>query len=110
MTTKFLNLTPHPVKVYDEVGTLVLDLAPAPNMRTPRVMQVNEKAGDVEGVPVFKPTFGAVTNLPPKQDGTIYIVSRMVKQAVPDRADVLCPGAPLRDADGVICGARGLSY
>ncbi len=34
---------------------------------------------------------------------------RMVKDRVPDRADVLVPGAPVRDSEGRIIGANGLS-
>ena len=49
---KFLNLTPHPVKIYDEIGELVLELWPAPNMRTPRVVRVMAKEGDLGGVPL----------------------------------------------------------
>ena len=107
---KFLNLTPHPVKIYDEIGELVLELWPAPNMRTPRVVRVMAKEGDLGGVPVFKPAFSAPNNLPPPQTDTTYIVSRMVKQAVLDRKDVMCPGDALRTPEGVIYGARGLSF
>jgi len=47
--------------------------------------------------------------LPDSEEGIIYIVSRMVKDRVPDRPDVLVPGAPVRDAEGRIIGADGLS-
>ncbi len=107
---KFLNLTPHPLVIYDELGTEVLSLMPAENMRTPRVMQSNERIMSVGGVPVFKPTFGAVSNLPPAVEGVTYIVSRMVRQATEGRPDVMCPGPAIRDELGNIKGARGLSY
>lgn len=107
---RFLNLTPHPLKIYDELGKEVLSLLPAPNMRTPRVMQTNERVGDMAGVPIFRPEFGAVSNLPPAVDGVVYIVSRMVRQAVEGRDDIVCPGPAIRDDMGNIKGARGLSY
>ena len=107
---KFLNLTPHPLKIYDELGKEVLSLMPAENMRTPRVMQTNARIGEVHGVPIFQPEFGAVSNLPPAVDGVVYIVSRMVRQAVEGREDIVCPGPAIRDELGNIKGARGLSY
>ena len=107
---KFLNLTPHPLKIYDELGTEVLSLMPAENMRTPRVMQTNDCIGTIGKVPLFQPQFGAVSNLPPPVEGFTYIVSRMVRQAVKGRPDVVCPGPAIRDDLGNIKGARGLSY
>lgn len=108
---KFLNLTPHPIRIFDEWGKEVLSVAPAENMRTPRVMQTNDKVGSVGGVPLYRPAFGAVANLPDPCPDTMYIVSRMVRQASsPTRTDVVCPGPALRDQAGNIIGARGLSY
>lgn len=108
---KFLNLTPHPLNIYNETGSLVLSLDPAPNMRTPRVVQLDRTVGNLGGIPLFKSEFGAISNLPPPQAGVVYIVSRMVRQAVPEeRTDIVCPGGALRDDRGSIIGARGLSY
>lgn len=108
---KFLNLTPHPLNIFNETGALVLRLDPAPNMRTPRVVQLDRTVGDLDGIPLYRSEFGTVSNLPPPQEGVVYIVSRMVRQAVPPtRTDIVCPGGALRDERGNIIGARGLSY
>lgn len=108
---KYLNLTPHPVRIYDELGHLVLNLEPAQNVRTPRVMQVNDKVDQWENLPIYRPSYGKVANLPDHTEGVVLIVSRMVRQAVPaSRTDVVCPGVAIRDASGTIIGARGLSF
>ncbi len=117
--TKFINLTPHPVTLFNEVGEHVLTIDPMPTMRTPRVYQRNIRCGEAVTynidddkiiVPLYRSEFGEVTNLPPAQKDTIYIVSRMVRQAVQGREDVVCPGIALRDETGAIIGAKGLSY
>ena len=48
-------------------------------------------------------------DLPDAQDDVVLIVSRMVKDRVPDRDDVVVPGVPFRDTDGKVIGAWGLS-
>ena len=114
--TTYINLTPHPLSIFDEQGALVLSLSPAAGMRTPRVSQINERVAEAEAetpngvVPVYRPQFGEVTDLPPRRNGYIYIVSRMVRSAVQGRSDIVCPGLPIRDELGRITGAKGLSY
>lgn len=53
--------------------------------------------------------FGAVEDLPPVVEGTIYVVSRMVITACPDRRDFVSPGPLLRNEAGQPIGAIGLS-
>ena len=57
----------------------------------------------------MKQTFGDVQDLPEVTENTIFVVSRMVKDRVPNRTDVLVPGALVRDENGNIIGANGLS-
>ena len=52
---------------------------------------------------------GKVTGLPDEEDGTVYIVSRIVKNAIPHRSDCLVPDDILRDEKGVIIGCRGFA-
>ena len=53
--------------------------------------------------------YGEVTGLPPFQDGTIFVVSGLVRAAVPHRHDVWQPGELLRNEAGQVIGCVGLS-
>ena len=67
---------------------------------------------DIDGwditVPITSARFGEVEGLPEPQEGTIYIVSNLVAQAVPDREDVFFPDDIVRDSQGNIIGCRAL--
>jgi hypothetical protein len=109
-----VNLTPHEVVVYDASGNLVLKVPPSG--RVARVTTKEEPVGDINGIPIFKTTYGDVENLPDPEPGTVYIVSLLVLQALQahgiQRSDVVAPNtAPtphgaVRDAQGRIVGVR----
>jgi hypothetical protein len=116
------NLTPHAINVFAADGTTLLVIVP-PSGEIARVSFSRVKTGvvpiegDAEallredplaGIPVFVNNYGAVSGLPAPQFGTIYVVSAMVRQAVPTRRDVLSPGELIRDAAGQPIGCRGL--
>ena len=61
-------------------------------------------------IPVNQTRFWAVSDLPDPQPGTIYVVSALVTQAVPDRADVYIVDDAVRDEQGRIIGARALAH
>lgn len=103
--TILINLTPHVITIVSEVRTAIVP----PSGQIARVASKTETVGEVNGIPIFKQSFGEVTDLPEAKEGTFYIVSRMVKDRVPERDDVLVPGTPIRDDKGVIIGADGLS-
>lgn len=66
----------------------------------------------VSGVamPVSRKRFRGVTGLPRWRKGVIYIVPSLVAERLPWwRRDVFCPGPAVRDADGVIVGAIGIT-
>lgn len=104
--TKFVNLTPHVLNLLTADGGTV-DVPPSGKIA--RVASTSAIVAAINGICVSQQTFGDVIDLPDAQDGLVYIVSRMVKDRVPDRSDVMVPGAPVRDADGKIIGANGLS-
>lgn len=103
---QFINLTPHTLSIIKADGSTI-DIQPSGNIA--RVSSTSTIVATFKGINVSQQTFGDVINLPDSEEGIIYIVSRMVKDRVPDRADVLVPGAPVRDAEGKIIGANGLS-
>jgi len=118
---KLVNLTPHVVKIFDENKNLVAEInpvAPPARVATKRVrsgalfglIPVYSGSGALFGlIPVYSVEYGKVENLPPDDGETCYIVSAIVKAAVPDREDVFSPGELLRGEDGQPIGCIGLT-
>lgn len=104
--TKIINLTPHALNIIAADGSIV-DIQPSGNIA--RVASSSAVVATINGINVTASTWGEVTGLPAAEEGVILIVSRMVKDRVANRADVMVPGAPVRDSDGKIIGASGLS-
>lgn len=102
--TKVVNLTPHPLVLVLSDG----NRAVAPSGTVARCSSTNKPAGDFEGVPLTRVTFGAVENLPEPVEGTLYVVSALVRSAVPHRTDVASPGDLVRDEAGNVIGCKGL--
>ena len=96
-----INLTPHEIVL---VGGPTIP----PSGAVARVASVATWAGEFEGVALSRVAFGDVQNLPTPQAGVIYIVSALVRAAVPSRADVASPGELVRSADGQPVGCKGL--
>jgi hypothetical protein len=104
-----VNLTPHAITI----GALTVP----PSGTVARVAVNRRQVGtlpleDGTTVPAFVPAFGEVSDLPPHQNGTILIVSAMVRShpAVAQRLDVASPGYLVRDAAGRIVGCDGLDF
>jgi hypothetical protein len=104
--TKLINLTPHTLNIVAADGSIV-NIQPSGNVA--RVASSSAVVATINGINVTASTWGEVTGLPAAEGGVILIVSRMVKDRVANRADVMVPGAPVRDAEGKIIGASGLS-
>ena len=114
MVTKIVNLTPHDLVVYDEMGEEEITRLP----RAGEMARVETQAKEVgefsingHSVPLVETSFGDVVNLPEEKDGTIYVVSILVVQAVRDlRDDVVAPdtgpASVVRDDGGNILGVR----
>jgi len=98
---KFINLTPHEINV---VGGPSFP----PSGKVARVTATVTPAGEFGGVALSRTTFGEVDGLPAPVDGTIFVVSALVRSAVPDRRDVASPGDLVRGEDGQPIGCRGL--
>lgn len=128
---KMVNLTPHTINLIiqysleigqDELGTpkyvreeRIYSLPPSgiiARCKTDRQIIDSFILEDVDGwditVPVTKTRFGEVEGLPEPKENTIYIVSSLVAQAVPDREDVFFPDDIVRDEQGNIIGCRAL--
>jgi hypothetical protein len=73
-----------------------------------RCAESTTPAGEFAGLPLVHRAYGAVENLPHPAPDTLYIVSALVREAVPWRTDVASPGDMLRDAEGRILGCTNL--
>lgn len=106
-----VNLTPHLVTIVDGEGEALVSIPPSGTVA--RAASERRVVGtvDVEGttVPVTETVFGDVSGLPDPQDGTVYIVSRIVADAAPHRTDLYGVDDTARDEDGKIVGARALT-
>lgn len=98
-----INLTPHPITIVMGEEKVVI---PSSGVIA-RCKEEVEIIGDINGIPVIRKKFGQVENLPEPIPGTVFIVSALVAQAA-RRSDVLCPGDPVRDAEGRITGCKAL--
>jgi hypothetical protein len=97
---KIVNLTPHTVKL---VGVLEIF-----STGVARVSSTQEEVGRIDGVPLVRATFGEVTGLPAPEEGTLLIVSAMVRAALPGRTDLASPGDLVRDEAGQVIGCKSL--
>lgn len=110
---KLVNLTPHALVIMPEGPDGPTVTIPPSGIvarcATSRV-QVNTVTVDGVTIPVNRTEFGAVTGLPDPQPDTIFVVSALVAQAVPDRQDVFIVDDAVRDEQGRIIGARALAH
>jgi hypothetical protein len=101
-----VNLTPHAVRIVTAAGDVVVP----PSGNVARVSQEFVKAGELGGVRIVVGSYGSVEGLPEYDVGTkkIYLVSAMVRSAVPRRRDVASPADFIRDEQGRIVACRAL--
>lgn len=85
-----VNLTPHDIVVYDLDGKNILATIKASGT-VARVNTDESFEGNICTIPVVKTNFSDVFGVPEPKEDTYYLVSRMVKDRLMDRSDVLCP-------------------
>lgn len=106
---RIINLTPHQVTVRTESGDRVFE----PSGQVARVTVSSVQIDEIDGIPIFSQTFGEIEGLPEPQEGTIYIVSLVVRQAAQaqGRTDVVSPDTSpqgaIRNEQGQIVAVRG---
>lgn len=106
MTNKIINLTPHVITVVN--GNDRIEIKPSGLI--PRVSVKTVPVGDVNGIPLFRNEYGNVVDLPDPVDGTLYVVSGLLKSACPERTDLVVPAKQIRDEQGRIIGCEGLAF
>ena len=101
--TNISNTTPHAINVIGE-NNITFE----PSGILIRLTTKIEVVGEINGIPLSKTVFGEPIGLPEFQDGTYYIVSQLVKSALPNRSDLLVPAEMVRDEKGQILGCKSL--
>lgn len=107
---KLVNLTQHDINIIYENGSVVI---PASG-QVARVNSTAIETGQIEGIPVVQTIYSDVDGLPDEEEGTVYIVSTLVLQALKanniDRIDCVAPntspGSAVRDEQGRIIGVH----
>jgi hypothetical protein len=110
---KIVNLTPHALNLMPAGPTgPVVTIPPSGQVARCAVDRVQVDTVTVDGVsvPVNQTRFGAVSDLPDPQPGTVYVVSALVAQAATERQDVFIVDDVVRDDQGRIIGARALAH
>jgi hypothetical protein len=117
---RIINLTPHELNVCDSEGKIILSIPPPKDVPIPRVQVRSEIVGEVEvdgvKIPIRRVVYGDTENLPPPEEGTIYVVSTFVTLALREkgveRRDLLSPDtnvdSAVRDSSGRVLGVKYL--
>ena len=101
-----VNATPHTVNLLKEDGSVSRDFEPEVSIR---VASDTTPVGQLAGINYTGTEYGDPVGLPPEREDTYYIVSKMVKDACPERRDLLVPSEQVRDDKGRIIGCKSLS-
>ena len=99
------NATAHPVRVLKQDGYVT---SFPPSGFVVRVREVRTPVLTLDGVVVERVSFQPLTPVPPREEGVIWIVSRMVRYAYPDRMDFVSPARPMKDGHGSIFASQSL--
>lgn len=101
-----INCTPHAVTMCDNEGNIYYTFPKGEII--PRLSVKTVSADPIGEIPTSVTQFGELENLPEKVEGTFLIVSQLVKNAAPERTDLLVPAEVYRDASGNIVGCKSL--
>jgi hypothetical protein len=94
---KIINLTPHAIHC--------LGVTFPPSGQIARCKEITKEVFALDnGMPLVNKEYGYVEGLPDSQADTLYIVSMMIRLALPNRLDLVSPGDAVRDNDGRIVG------
>lgn len=105
--TQLINMTPHPITIVGVDNKVILSI-PVSGTQIRLRVSTETLSETILGVPVSKTIFGEPEGLPDYVEGTYYIVSQLVKSALPLRSDLLVPAEVVRDSSGNIIGCRSL--
>lgn len=104
---KIINKTPHDVNVVDEKNNVLRTY-----LRSDSQIRISSQIKRVgfadDETPLTVTEYGEAYGLPEYVDGVYYIVSALVKNALPERSDLLIPAEQVRDGAGMVIGCKSL--
>jgi hypothetical protein len=103
---RYVNLCPHTIHLMQDRWTPTH--AWEPSGQVARCVEITRLHHIDDDVQVVTKQYGVVTGLPEPQPDTVYLVSGMVRMAMPERTDLASPGDAIRDEAGRIVGASNL--
>jgi len=117
---KIINLTPHNVRILaicpemdGDKDIMMEHVADFPSVGVARCKVESEQIDSIScpmvDIPIRRISYGEIEGLPEPETGVYYVVSRLVKQAVPGRMDCLVPDDMIRDKEGKILGCTGFA-
>ena len=101
-----VNMTPHAVVLLDKEDKVVKTFEPSGS--SVRLSSKTVEVGKIGEIRLTETVYGNPEGLPEMANDVYYIVSAMVKNALPGRSDLLVPAEQVRDSDGRIIGCRSL--
>ncbi len=102
---KYSNFAPHDVNLLNSEGSIFRTFPTEGNARIEEKIIASQLLSGLRTVQV---EFGKVKNLPQPEENTLYIVSSMVFNALPNRKDLCVPFDFVRNAKKQIIGCRAL--
>jgi hypothetical protein len=102
---KFVNLTPHPIVLQN--GDKRLEL---PSAGVARCSETSIDQPSLDGWPVYSYVYGPPVGLPDPEEGTYYVVSKLVMESLRGvRDDILAPdtGSTATRDRGNVVSVRG---
>jgi len=104
---KIINKTPHPINIVNE-NNEIITVYPKSDSLIRLGMQTIQCDPLPDGTPTSRTQYGNAEGLPEYSEGTFYIVSQLIKSALPERTDLLVPAEVVRDETGNIIGCKSL--
>lgn len=105
IAASFINLTPHDITLLNDEGVVERII---PSSGVARLKAITVQEPPVLGIPISKTVYSEPVGLPPHETGVYFIVSQLIKNALPHRADLLVPAEVVRDSEGNILGCKSL--
>lgn len=106
MTEKIINKTPHAVYILRDDSSILRVFPKSTGMI--RLTEDTQDIDNIDGIPISTTVWGETQDVPEEKEGTYYIVSQLVKNALPLRKDLLVPKGVVRDDQGNIIGCKRL--
>ena len=99
------NYTPHTINILQ--GNAIIKY---PSIGIARCIPFKEYLYNINGIEVYKMSYGEVTGLPAEEENTILIVSKIVAECMKDkRKDLLIVNEVVKDENGIILFCKSLS-